>query len=105
VISSFCGDYTCVQVDPAPGGGVYVQRRVVGDGAGTVRLPYTADEWRAFVLGVKAGEFDDLVAEPGAGTPGKGRTPATVGQGPPPTPTRLPVEAQELSSPGQEVSP
>lgn len=39
-------------------------------------LYYTPDEWEAFILGVKDGEFDDLAAGPGApmpdpGTPGE----------------------------------
>jgi hypothetical protein len=57
VISSFCSWAECVQVDPAPGGGVYVSRRHTGDGAGTVRLRFTAAEWTAFTAGVAAGEF------------------------------------------------
>jgi hypothetical protein len=57
VISSFCTVGGCVQVDPAPGGGVYVTRHHTGDGVGTVRLRFTAAEWAAFVQGVRAGEF------------------------------------------------
>jgi hypothetical protein len=57
VISSFCNWGECVQVDPAPGGGVYVSRRHTGDGAGTVRLRFSAAEWDAFLRGVAAGEF------------------------------------------------
>jgi hypothetical protein len=58
MISSFCNWGECVQVDPAPGGGVYVSRRHTGDGAGTVRLRFSAAEWDAFLTGAKAGEFD-----------------------------------------------
>jgi hypothetical protein len=37
-----------------------MSRRVTGDGAPTAKLLFTTAEFRAFVLGVKAGEFDDL---------------------------------------------
>lgn len=57
MISSFCHATGCVQVDPAPDGGVYVRRRGTGDGAGTVQLRFSAAEWEAFVAGVVAGEF------------------------------------------------
>jgi hypothetical protein len=58
VISSFCGTGHCVQVDPAPGGGVYVRRKVTGYGAATGQpLLFTAAEWEAFIAGVVAGEF------------------------------------------------
>jgi hypothetical protein len=57
VISSYCGDNTCVQVDPAPSGGVYVSRRHTGDGVGVIRLRFSPAEWDAFLAGVVAGEF------------------------------------------------
>lgn len=63
MISSFCSWGNCVQVDLAPDGGVYVRRRVTGDGAMAGQLPFTRAEFRAFVLGVKAGEFDDLIGD------------------------------------------
>lgn len=47
----------------------YADRMVVLRGAGEqdgASLYYTADEWQAFLLGVKEGEFDDMGA---AGTP------------------------------------
>lgn len=52
--SSFCADSTCVEV-------VVEQREVrVRDSKNTLQAPlvFTADEWSAFVAGVKAGEFD-----------------------------------------------
>lgn len=43
----------------------YAERMVVMRGAGEPDGPglyYTADEWQAFILGVKEGEFDDMAA-------------------------------------------
>lgn len=62
-VSSACNFGNCCIVERAPGG-VYMSRKVTGDGANTVRLFYTCAEFKAFVLGVKAGEFDDLTEEP-----------------------------------------
>jgi hypothetical protein len=64
MISSFCNWGECCSVTRAPGG-VYVSRQVTGDGANTVRLRFTYAEFRAFVQGVKAGEFDEFTEEPG----------------------------------------
>jgi hypothetical protein len=41
-----------------------MSRQVTGDAAPTARLRFTYAEFKAFVLGVKAGEFDDLTEEP-----------------------------------------
>jgi uncharacterized protein DUF397 len=46
----------CVEVADLPDGGRLV-RDTKDNGAGPV-LRFTAGEWRAFVLGVKDGEFD-----------------------------------------------
>jgi hypothetical protein len=43
----------------------YADRMVVMRGAGAADGPglyYTADEWQAFILGVKEGEFDDMAS-------------------------------------------
>lgn len=43
----------------------YADRMVVLRGADKAESPglyYTADEWQAFILGVKEGEFDDMAA-------------------------------------------
>jgi hypothetical protein len=52
--SSFCANGACVQVQTHPSG-VRVVRG--SDQPGRVVL-FDADEWAAFVAGVKAGEFD-----------------------------------------------
>jgi hypothetical protein len=54
--SSFCSNSTCVQV-AGRGDVVAIRDSKVTD---SPVLQYTIDEWRAFVEGVKAGEFDDL---------------------------------------------
>lgn len=54
-ISSFCNFGNCVEVGRADDGAVLV--RDTKDRA-LQELAFTADEWRAFVAGVKAGEFD-----------------------------------------------
>lgn len=54
--SSFCNLGNCVEVGRAPDGTVLV--RDTKDAGRRVALSFTPDEWRAFVLGVKAGEFD-----------------------------------------------
>lgn len=53
--SSFCNLNGCVEVAPLPDGGVALR-----DSKDTELAPhrFTAAEWDAFVLGVKAGEFD-----------------------------------------------
>ena len=48
----------CVEVAATPGGGVVVRNSKRPDGP-TIR--YTDAEWRAFLIGAKAGEFDDLL--------------------------------------------
>ena len=53
--SSFCSAGNCVEVAPA-GAGVAVRDTKSSSGL----LFYTRDEWRAFIDGAKAGEFDDL---------------------------------------------
>jgi len=53
VRSSFCAIDKCVEVAPIGSHGVAVR----GQSRDHV-LYFTADEWRDFVLGVKAGEFD-----------------------------------------------
>lgn len=61
-ISSYCTYGNCCAVAPAPGG-IYMFRKVTGDAAPTSRLLLTTAEFRAFVLGVKAGEFDDFLGD------------------------------------------
>ena len=55
-ISSFCRIGDCVEVGQMPGGSVTV--RDTKDSDRRTALVFTHDEWDAFVLGVKAGEFD-----------------------------------------------
>ena len=54
--ASFCASGECVEV--AQQAGMIVLRDSKEPRGGVLR--YTAEEWRSFVLGVKAGEFDDL---------------------------------------------
>jgi Domain of unknown function (DUF397) len=55
--SSYSGPYgNCVEVADLPDGGRAV-RDTKDRGEGPVLL-FTSSEWRAFVAGVKAGEFD-----------------------------------------------
>ncbi len=49
----------CVEIAELPEGGVAVRNSTLGDASPVVH--YTRAELRAFVLGVKAGEFDDLI--------------------------------------------
>ncbi|HEY0637814.1 MAG TPA: DUF397 domain-containing protein [Pseudonocardiaceae bacterium] len=53
--SSFCAISGCVAVGKIPGGGVAVRDSKHAD---SPVLSFTADEWTAFVRGVKEGEFD-----------------------------------------------
>lgn len=46
---------SCVEVAELPGGGRAVRNSKRPDAG---RVDYTADEWRAFIAGVKNGEFD-----------------------------------------------
>jgi hypothetical protein len=49
----------CVELAALPEGGVAMRNSTLGDASPVVT--YTQAELRAFLLGVKAGEFDDLV--------------------------------------------
>ena len=53
--SSYCGSGACVEVAALPDGGVAVRDSKEPDQAAHT---FTREEWEAFVLGVKAGEFD-----------------------------------------------
>jgi hypothetical protein len=55
--SSFTDNGTCVEVADLPDGGRLV-RDTKDSGRGPI-LRFTEAEWRAFIAGVKAGEFDD----------------------------------------------
>lgn len=55
-ISSFCSLGDCVEIGQVPGGSVTV--RDTKDPDRRTALVFTREEWAAFVLGVKAGEFD-----------------------------------------------
>jgi len=55
--SSWCGTSSCVEV-ASLGGAVAVRDSKSADSA---VLLYTPDEWRAFIVGVKAGEFDEYL--------------------------------------------
>lgn len=57
-ISSFCDMGGCVEVGQAPDGAVVV--RDSKDAERRMALAFTAEEWSAFVKGVKAGEFDPI---------------------------------------------
>jgi hypothetical protein len=46
----------CVEVAPLPDGGMLVRDSKLGDASPVLR--FTAAEWRAFVAGVRDGEFD-----------------------------------------------
>jgi uncharacterized protein YeaC (DUF1315 family) len=54
--SSYSNNGTCVEVADLPDGSRLV-RDTKDNGCGSI-LKYNAAEWRAFVDGVKAGEFD-----------------------------------------------
>ena len=54
--ASFCASGECVEVSQQED--MIVLRDSKEPHASVLR--YTAEEWRSFVLGVKAGEFDDL---------------------------------------------
>jgi hypothetical protein len=55
--SSFCSSTTCIEVRADARGAVAVRDSKSESGP---ILRYSAEEWRAFVAGVKAGDFDDL---------------------------------------------
>ena len=60
-VSSFCDRGDCVEVEFAPDGSVVVRSTgAPGEGASTPGLEFTRQEWTAFLLGVKAGEFDPV---------------------------------------------
>jgi len=54
--ASFCASNECVEV--APHNGMIIMRNSTGPRDRVIQ--YTAEEWQSFVLGIKAGEFDDL---------------------------------------------
>ncbi|HYH32805.1 MAG TPA: DUF397 domain-containing protein [Pseudonocardia sp.] len=54
--SSYSGGGSCVEVGRLADGSVAVRHS--RSAAADVMLVFTADEWAAFVSGVKAGEFD-----------------------------------------------
>lgn len=54
--SSFSEDSYCVEVALCDGGVAVRDSKNVDNGSAT--LVYTAEEWNAFLAGVKAGEFD-----------------------------------------------
>jgi hypothetical protein len=54
-VSSFCSLGNCVEVGVAPDGGIAVRD---GKSPETLPLLFTTQEWRDFVAGVRAGEFD-----------------------------------------------
>ena len=60
--ASFCASGECVEV--AQRNGMVLLRSSNGRRGISVgprrRVHYTSQEWQAFVLGVKAGEFDDV---------------------------------------------
>jgi hypothetical protein len=58
--SSLCGESTCVEVALRSDGVRVRDAKAVGG----PELAFTADEWTAFVAGVKKGEFD--MADPGS---------------------------------------
>ena len=53
--SAPCSTNSCVEVAELPEGGVAVRDGKLQEGSAV--LVFTADEWRAFVAGVKQGEF------------------------------------------------
>jgi hypothetical protein len=50
------GDDHCVEVATLPDGGMLMRDSKLGDASPVLR--FTAAEWRAFVAGVRDGEFD-----------------------------------------------
>lgn len=54
-ISSYCHTGGCVAVTPSRPGGVWVHR---SDTPPTEGLLFSADEWAAFLAGVRDGQFD-----------------------------------------------
>lgn len=60
ITSSFCLEGGCVAVARDPDGGVRVTSTVTPESG---VLSFTAEEWRAFLAGVRNGEFDlDILA-------------------------------------------
>jgi hypothetical protein len=57
--SSFCASGECVEVSAQDG---MIILRNSKNPAAVVR--YSGREWRSFLLGIKAGEFDDLECHP-----------------------------------------
>jgi hypothetical protein len=58
VVSSYCHTGGCVGVAATPDGGVAVRDTKSTDGP---VLTFTPDEWKAFIEGAVAGEFDPSV--------------------------------------------
>lgn len=54
MISSFCSGGECVEVERLRDGGVIVRNTQIL----SEDVTFTAEEWAAFVAGVKNGEFD-----------------------------------------------
>jgi hypothetical protein len=54
-VSSFCSLGNCVEVGLAPDGDIAVRDSKV---PAVAPLRFTPEEWRDFVAGVRAGEFD-----------------------------------------------
>ena len=56
--SSFCGSNSCVDVAIDPATRQVWVRQKTGPLTSSSMLPFTYDEWAAFVTGVRNGEFD-----------------------------------------------
>ncbi len=54
--SSYSDNSHCVEVADLPDGGRLVRDTKLGEDSPVLR--YTAAEWRAFIAGIKSGEFD-----------------------------------------------
>jgi hypothetical protein len=54
--SSYSDNSHCVEVADLPDGGRLVRDTKLGEDSPILR--YTAAEWRAFIAGIKSGEFD-----------------------------------------------
>ena len=53
--SSFCHTGSCVEVAPLPDGGVALRD---SKDVSVAAFRFSRDEWRTFLQGVRAGEFD-----------------------------------------------
>jgi len=54
--SSYCGTNACVEVTVLETNPIWIAVR--NNLAPDVKVLFTEDEWKAFIAGVKAGEFD-----------------------------------------------